>query len=256
MKQRHEFKTKEGWKVSVDNGIIIVENGEEKKEFNMGDIVYCDYGGLGNKSITIHRSVGYNNENHDYCSFYIKSGSLYIKHIYAEFSGYINDIKRLATEQEKQLLFDALAKDGKRWNEDTKELEDIEKRILVPECINIYRYNGYSMDDDGDKLLISFNNNNQLLGYCNGYHCVTINSHNHYELVQCELIPCKRGDLNAGDTAFSVNHIFNTNIKFDNLNDFCKIIDKDTVSYIKDKTLLCENWDNENNKWYKVVPIK
>ena len=31
----------------------------------------------------------------------------------------------LATEDQKQLLFDRLAKDGKRWNAETKQLEDI-----------------------------------------------------------------------------------------------------------------------------------
>ena len=35
---------------------------------------------------------------------------------------------RLATEEEKQQLFDALAKEGKRWNPDTKLFEDLPKK--------------------------------------------------------------------------------------------------------------------------------
>lgn len=35
---------------------------------------------------------------------------------------------RLATEEEKQKLFDALAKEGKRWNTDTKQVEDIKPK--------------------------------------------------------------------------------------------------------------------------------
>ena len=35
---------------------------------------------------------------------------------------------RLASEEEKQQLFDALAKEGKRWNPDTKLFEDLPKK--------------------------------------------------------------------------------------------------------------------------------
>lgn len=35
---------------------------------------------------------------------------------------------RLATDSEKQQLFDALAKEGKRWNPDTKTIEDLPKK--------------------------------------------------------------------------------------------------------------------------------
>ena len=35
---------------------------------------------------------------------------------------------RLATENEQQQLFDALAKEGKRWNPDTKQIEDLPKK--------------------------------------------------------------------------------------------------------------------------------
>ena len=46
-----------------------------------------------------------------------------------EFNSYADAQKysRYATDQEKQLLFDALEKDGKRWNAETKQIEDIFK---------------------------------------------------------------------------------------------------------------------------------
>ena len=42
---------------------------------------------------------------------------------------YINaEYIRPATDEEKQLLFDALAKEGKRWNPETKQIEDVRWR--------------------------------------------------------------------------------------------------------------------------------
>lgn len=38
--------------------------------------------------------------------------------------GYLDEI-RPATEEEKQRIFDALAKEGKRWNADKKQIEDL-----------------------------------------------------------------------------------------------------------------------------------
>ena len=41
---------------------------------------------------------------------------------------YVSDNMRLATEEEKQRLFDALAKEGKRWNAEKKCLEEIARK--------------------------------------------------------------------------------------------------------------------------------
>ena len=41
--------------------------------------------------------------------------------------------KRLATEAEKQILFDALAKDGKVWNPETMEIEELRWKPKVGE---------------------------------------------------------------------------------------------------------------------------
>lgn len=39
--------------------------------------------------------------------------------------GFVSQYPRHATEEEKQRLFDALAKDGKRWNAEKKRVEDL-----------------------------------------------------------------------------------------------------------------------------------
>ena len=40
-------------------------------------------------------------------------------------TGWVNDNMRPATDDEKQRLFDALAKEGKRWNAEEKRIEDL-----------------------------------------------------------------------------------------------------------------------------------
>ena len=48
-----------------------------------------------------------------------------VNELYFNESGWRNDNMRLATEEEKQRLFDALAKKGKRWNAEEKRIEDL-----------------------------------------------------------------------------------------------------------------------------------
>lgn len=59
-----------------------------------------------------------------YIAFSIDRNSLYYNGIVA--MPYIEEELRLATDAEKQRLFDALAKNGKRWNAEKKVVEDIE----------------------------------------------------------------------------------------------------------------------------------
>ena len=59
--------------------------------------------------------------------------------------GWINRNMRPATDSEKQRLFDALAKEGKRWNAETKQIEDLprwrakigEKYYFVGDCLDV-----------------------------------------------------------------------------------------------------------------------
>ena len=95
-----------------------------KQEFEDGDILADD---SVIKHICIYESY-YDSSSFNYHSMVSleKNGdihSLYLK----DFCD--SDSFRLATEEEKQKLFVALAKEGKRWNAETKQVEDI-----TPKC--------------------------------------------------------------------------------------------------------------------------
>lgn len=59
--------------------------------------------------------------------------------------GWVKNNMRPATDDEKQRLFDALAKEGKRWNAETKQVEDLprwrakigEKYYFVRDCLDV-----------------------------------------------------------------------------------------------------------------------
>jgi hypothetical protein len=58
-----------------------------------------------------------------YCT---KNCNLHYHSGYDTGCGYTKDC-RIATAEEKQLFFNALAKEGKTWNPQTKQIEDIKK---------------------------------------------------------------------------------------------------------------------------------
>ena len=93
-------------------------------KFKDGDIIYVK-----SKSILNTELVGiYKKEDseliYDYCSVSLNSKSFYHDNM-----GLINkniiDISRLATEEEKQKLFQAIKDNGYHWNEKTKTLEKL-----------------------------------------------------------------------------------------------------------------------------------
>ncbi|MBF0651689.1 hypothetical protein IR083_22995 [Dysgonomonas sp. GY75] len=103
-----------------NNCTIIVYGKEEKEEKFLpkrGDILYCSHDSL-RSSILIAESF-----EGPYISIiaqlFIDTFNLYI----GDCTSY--ETFRPATPEEQQLLFDALAKEGKRWNADTLQLEDI-----------------------------------------------------------------------------------------------------------------------------------
>lgn len=198
-----EIKIPEGCKASIDfeKRVVVIES--EKVVPNRGDIVYCEYYDFGGSSwVAIADTYSSSCNGLNIADLIIKSNSgNWLKLRYGDKQTARLDICRLATPSEAQLLFDALAKEGKRWNATTLQIEDIEKDILVPESIGIYRCRE-DFGDDGDGLYIAFNNNIQLLYYNSKYKVwYTIPLHSWYERVQCKLTPCKREDLKIGDTA-------------------------------------------------------
>lgn len=92
-----------------------------------GDIYFCKtYRAI---KIGIFKSL-YEEHNEVYISNYV----YYHANAYTPYLNYSDDdwvdggIYRPATEEESKQLFSALAKEGKRWNPDTKQIEDLPKK--------------------------------------------------------------------------------------------------------------------------------
>lgn len=96
-----------------------------KQEFKDGDIAFADFGNKQDVFIISGKtdlSEGYNS----FVSLDLSGLTLNIEYRTSFFKKDLYKL-RLATEEEKQQLFDALAKEGKRWNPDTKKIEDLSK---------------------------------------------------------------------------------------------------------------------------------
>jgi hypothetical protein len=103
-----------------ENTCVYSENGDTpasnayhlflvKKEFDNGDIVKLYDGTIG----ILYMGSYY------HCSFCLDNRYLWFE------DNNCNRIIRLATEEEKKMLFSVLEKNGKRWNPETKQIEDV-----------------------------------------------------------------------------------------------------------------------------------
>lgn len=143
-----------------------------KQEFKDGDIVSIeddnDY-----KAIIIYKSNGG-------CMF--RSYAL-IDNIYNQLGidKIVNTLGRwihLATDSEQQQLFSALEKEGKRWNPDTKQIEDLSKKYeLKPFDKVLAKIAGHTWTAD---FFSHYDENDEELPYvCIGYgqvaHCIPYN---------------------------------------------------------------------------------
>lgn len=106
--------------ITIDGNVIFVEG--EKYVPKIGDILLTD--NVACSMIYIYK------ENHSYFrigyfAMLVDDSSIvhYNNWLDCENNGMSN--KRLATESEKKILFDALAKDGKFWNAETMEIEEL-----------------------------------------------------------------------------------------------------------------------------------
>ena len=98
---------------------------EKQPEFKDGDIVHIPAYDITDEAIFIAK-VRADGVLHSY--IYMSKDSM-IPLVESSFSvsGCLNSL-RLATENERQQLFSALEKMGKRWNPDTKQIEDLPKK--------------------------------------------------------------------------------------------------------------------------------
>lgn len=113
----------ENSKVTIDGKVVVFE-----PKFKKGDVIY--WSGF-NPSLGIILSECPSFPDDSYNAFMIKSmtsidKSLKHKHI------------RFATDSEKQLIFDALAKEGKQWNAEKLCIEDLKVFPEVGDCVKCY----------------------------------------------------------------------------------------------------------------------
>lgn len=233
--------------IDYENRLVIIESKEKKQEskYKKGDIILEEYKGV--KYLNILK--GYRHAD-------LRSLDFFIQYImededsdpYCDGWRFCHvEYSRLATPSEQQILFDALAKEGKYWDAEALEVKDL---IKVPESIGIYKHK-LQFDVFGDGLFISFNENKQVLGCCDGLYTVDI-INDSFEKVQCYLQPCKREDLKVGDTAL-FKYVSGDDI--DKNNRYCKIIYERTFATIKDDTEIVIG-NRKDFIWYKLIPIK
>lgn len=114
----------------------------EKSEFKDGDIVMSDSG-----TIVLVRGISLTRKI--YYHAYMRNEYIYINQVEGEFFSRISRIKRFATDSEKQQLFDALAKEGKRWNSEKKQIVDLKPAFEIGK---LYVFN--EDDEDGELTII------------------------------------------------------------------------------------------------------
>ena len=109
--------------IGIVNGNIVTEFVPKSPEFENGDIVVYEnpHNWNAEKVIFIYKS-----ENICFVMYY---AALFPEAFNIDncFTNNVHAKKRYATEEEKQQLFDALAKNGKRWNAELKQIEEIKK---------------------------------------------------------------------------------------------------------------------------------
>lgn len=98
---------------------------QPKREFKDGDIVHIPAGYVTEEAIFIAK-VEAKGVLHSYVYMSKDSMIPLAKSLFRVFG--CLDSLRLATENEKQQLFSALAKEGKRWNAENKQIEDLPKK--------------------------------------------------------------------------------------------------------------------------------
>lgn len=155
--------------------IAEIEEVEEQPEFKDGDIVFVKCKDKGTNYLIIYKSIT-NNRLNDYCS--LNMGSNYLDCTGA----YCLDLEfyslHSATDSEKQELFSALEKKNKRWNPDTKSIEDLPKKYeLKPFDKVLAKIAGCTWTAD---FFSHYDENDEKMPYvCIGYgrvtHCIPYN---------------------------------------------------------------------------------
>lgn len=112
-----------------DGAVVVIPEYEENPVYKDGDILAMESG-----SIIIYNSDNtllYTKKGNNYYAALRNGSYLITKEDFTpnSFFGYSSEIRGFATEEEKQKLFDVLAKNGYKWNAETKELERVLPRV-------------------------------------------------------------------------------------------------------------------------------
>lgn len=135
MKKTYKITLPKGANISTvktndDNGVLEVTVSFEKKYVPKdGDVVYAQWSGnrSGYKWIFIYKKAL--TDPYKRCDVYaylgIERDGKTVSELHFDDHCTAQEFLRPATEAEKQRLFDALAKQGKRWNAEKKQIEDL-----------------------------------------------------------------------------------------------------------------------------------
>ncbi len=133
LKAGDSLQIPEGCKAVINDNVVVFE--EEKKEeaktqeFKDGDVLTSLFD---NKVVFIFREdeskQKYNENGYYVCHIYVSDSAGYAIEVPTKdslsFCGHKDDV-RLATNEEKQLLFDKMKEQGLRWNAEEKRVENI-----------------------------------------------------------------------------------------------------------------------------------
>lgn len=115
----HKIEKELGGKFNMET----LEIEKPQPEFKDGDIVTCKMT-HGSSSIILVKRIS---SRKVYFHVYMINGEVQTQETEKDFYGYVDGVK-IATDSEKQQLFEALAKKGKTWDAEKKQIVDLPKK--------------------------------------------------------------------------------------------------------------------------------
>lgn len=148
---------------------------EMQNEFRDGDILFVKCNGCA--FIEIFNYSKNNGDLYDHASLDITTNELDISGEYKILKGNIMEI-RLSTEEEKQQLFSALAKKGKAWDSENKQIVDLKPKWITPKPFDRVITRGDNNDIWTANIFSHMNSYGEYvaIGCVGGYHyCLPYN---------------------------------------------------------------------------------
>lgn len=227
---------KKGWKVTIQDGVILIDDNKEayeKNSFEIGQVIAYKKSSV--RQLFLYAGIFDDGRVLQYESI----GDIGV--------GDKAEYYELATPEETSQFFADLEENtGKVWDAEKCELAEKLKRISMPNSIEIYKLSHSGVFGDG--LFIKFGNN-RLLGFCDEYFIVTQKNKCVIDKVQCELIPCKIDDLKPGDTVFNGDDC-------GRLSNYAKYMGDNCEVYINQVDMPDKKIYTESDVYYKVVAVE